>query len=198
MAVTGRPPPWPGDNDWWCWYESPSQSQYTAPKVGSDLKCITPWTSGGRAGMLEGLWNQLGEEESREAVVDPCHMLFIKGAASAELFFDCPERQACEVSGSHVNGGLLGSTGTRKCPQRHGKCLSPHWSLSQFPQPEMSSPISEPLYLLVPLAHLSQLTYSNHMSEFLLDLPTPRLLDYNLCKSRSSQLTHVLLIIFPS
>lgn len=58
MAVTRRPPPWPGDDDWWCWYESPSQSQYTAPKVGSDPKCITPWTSGGRSGMLEGLWNQ--------------------------------------------------------------------------------------------------------------------------------------------
>lgn len=44
---------------------------------------------------------KLGEEESREAVVDQCHMLFIKGAASAELFFDCPDGQACEVSGSH-------------------------------------------------------------------------------------------------
>ena len=69
---------------------------------------------------------KLGKEESRGAVVDPCHMLFIKRAASAELFFDCPERQACEVSGSHVNDGLLGSTGTRKYPQSQGKCLSPH------------------------------------------------------------------------
>lgn len=52
---------------------------------------------------------KLGEEESREAVVDRCHMLFIKGAASAELFFDCPDGQACEVSGSHVNSRLVGS-----------------------------------------------------------------------------------------
>lgn len=46
---------------------------------------------------------KLGEEEGGEAGVDWCHMLFIKAAASAELFFDCPDSQASEVSGGHID-----------------------------------------------------------------------------------------------
>lgn len=36
---------------------------------------------------------KLGEEEGREAVVAGCHVLFIRAAAAAELFFDRPDRQ---------------------------------------------------------------------------------------------------------
>lgn len=66
---------------------------------------------------------QLGEEEGHEAPVDWCHMLFIKAAAAARLFFGCPDRQAPKVSWGHLNPGLPGSH--RKCPQTQDKCHVP-------------------------------------------------------------------------
>ena len=61
---------------------------------------------------------KFGEEEGCEAVVDWCHMLFIKAAAAAELFFERPDRQASKVSRSHVNTGLLGSYRDMEMPPK--------------------------------------------------------------------------------
>lgn len=61
------------------------QSQCAAPKVGRDLECFTFWTTEGDQACWGDYEIKLGEEEGQEAVVDWCHMLFIKAAASAEL-----------------------------------------------------------------------------------------------------------------
>lgn len=74
MTVTKRPLPWP-------------QNQCSAPKVGRDFQCITVWTMEGDQACWRDYEIKLGEEEGWEALVDWCHMLFIKATTSAELFF---------------------------------------------------------------------------------------------------------------
>lgn len=95
--------------------------------------------------------SSLEKRRDWEAIVDWCHMLFIRHMASVEFFFVYLNRQASKVRGGTKGGGLRtiqtldfqAYLGIWKCPQTCDKCPPTHWSMLQCPQPKVSSPTPE-------------------------------------------------------